>query len=187
MGSELGVGKGKVFPARNARSLLSPFRRLVQSPTKFADRLGVSPDDRVLEIGCGPGYFSPALAARVPDGQLVMVDLQHEMLQLARSRVGSDAVAVAVQLDAMSLPLRSASFDAVVVILVLGEVPDRARCLSEIRRVLRAGGVALFAETRRDSDFIRFEALRGLLESHGFEFIARSGWSWEYTARFVAI
>lgn len=185
MATEFGVGKGKVFPADKAGSLVMPLRRLVQSPTKLADRLDVASDGWVLEVGCGPGYFSPALAARIPDGQLVVVDLQWEMLQLARVRL--DGCGEVVQGDAQELPLRSASFDAVVVILVLGEVPDQGRFLGEVRRVLRPGGAALFAETRRDSDFIRFADLCALVEPHGFKLIGRWGWSWEYSARFAAI
>lgn len=95
--------------------------------------------------------------------------------------------ASAVQLDAAGLPFADATFDAVLVVLMLGEVPERARCLSECRRVLRPGGVALFAESRRDSDFIGRADLRALVEPHGFELDRYGGRSWEYTARFRAI
>ena len=67
---------------------------------------------------------------------------------------------------------------------MLGEVPDRERCLAECRRVLRPDGVALFAESRRDGDFIRRAELRALVEPHGFELDELRGWSLEYTARF---
>jgi SAM-dependent methyltransferase len=70
---------------------------------------------------------------------------------------------------------------------MLGEVPERARCLSECRRVLRPGGVALFAESRRDSDFIGRAELRALVERHGFELDRFRGRSWEYSARFRAV
>jgi ubiquinone/menaquinone biosynthesis C-methylase UbiE len=176
-----------VFPASKARSLLSPVRRLIQSPTRMAARVGAAPDARVLELGCGPGYFSPALAASVPRGRLVVADLQREMLELARSRLeSSGARGDPVQADAGRLPLQSGTFDVAVVILMLGEVPDREACIREVRRVLRTGGVALFAETRRDSDFIRFGDLCALVEPHGFELVDRRGPSWEYTARFAA-
>ena len=187
MTTEFGVGRGKVFPASKARSLLNPARRLMQSPGRVVDALGVAADAKVLEIGCGPGYFSPTLASAVPQGHAVMADLQHEMLHLARERLQTHENARFVQLDATRLPFRSATFDAVLVVLMLGEVPDRERCLAECRRVLRPDGGALFAESRRDGDFIRRAELRAFVEPHGFELDEFRGWSWEYTTRFCAI
>jgi ubiquinone/menaquinone biosynthesis C-methylase UbiE len=187
VGTDYGVGRGKVFPATKARSLLNPVRRIVQPPRRVVDSLGATPDARVLEIGCGPGYFSPTVAQAVPRGEVVLADLQREMLSLARDRVSAFDHARLVQLDATQLPFADASFDAVLVVFVLGEVPERDRCLSEIRRVLRPGGVLLFVESRRDSDFIRRADLRALVEPHGFELDRFRGWSWEYSARFLAV
>src|SRR5689334_8756161 len=47
-----GLGRGKVFPAADARSLINPLRRLVQSPRRTVDALGLEPDSAVIEIGC---------------------------------------------------------------------------------------------------------------------------------------
>jgi ubiquinone/menaquinone biosynthesis C-methylase UbiE len=180
-----GLGRGKVFPAAKASSLLSPLRRLVQSPRRAVDRMGLADDARALEIGCGPGYFSPDLARAVPRGGVVLLDLQLEMLQLARGRLTNVTNAAYTQADAMRLPFRAESFDAVLVVSMLGEVPDQSACLSEIRRVLRRDGVLTVAETRRDSDFIALPALRTLVEPLGFRFTDRRGMRWEYTARFA--
>jgi len=187
MSTEFGVGRGKVFPASKARSLLNPARRLVQPASRVVDVLGVAPDARVLELGCGPGYFSPTLATALPAGRAVLGDLQYDMLQLARERTSMFDSASVVQLDATDLPFSSGRIDAVLVVLMLGEVPDRQRCLSECRRVLRPGGVAVFAESRRDGDFIRRSDLRALVEPVGFRLEHVRGWFWEYAARFRAV
>src|ERR1700730_14095075 len=146
MARTFGLGRGKVFPAAKASSLLSPLRRLVQSPRRAVDRMQLKDDARALEIGCGPGYFSPDLARAVPRGRVVLLDLQREMLQLARQRLTEVAHPVYAQGDATQLPFRSEWFDAVLVVLMLGEVPDQGACLSEIRRVLRRDGVLTVAE-----------------------------------------
>jgi ubiquinone/menaquinone biosynthesis C-methylase UbiE len=65
----------------------------------------------VLEIGAGPGFFSPAIAAAVPDGLLVLVDLQIEMVRLARHRLEGRSNAHVVVADATSLPFRTSSGD----------------------------------------------------------------------------
>jgi hypothetical protein len=49
---DYGVGRGKVFPAAKARSLLNPLRRIVQSPRAVVERIGLAPSARVLELGC---------------------------------------------------------------------------------------------------------------------------------------
>lgn len=67
MDTNFGMGRGRTYPASAARHLLNPLRHLVQPPRRVVDRMPLHPTDRVLEIGCGPGWFSPSIAARVPD------------------------------------------------------------------------------------------------------------------------
>ena len=110
---DFGLGRGKVFPAEQARSLLNPLRRLVQSPRRTVAAMGLSSDARVLEVGSGPGFFSPLLADAVPDGRLVLVDLQAEMLVTARARLARFATVSYAQGDACALPIGSGRFDAV--------------------------------------------------------------------------
>jgi ubiquinone/menaquinone biosynthesis C-methylase UbiE len=182
-GSEFGLDRGKVFPAAHARSLLNPARRVVQSPRRTVAAIRVTTDARVLELGCGPGFFSPHLAKAVATGQLVLVDLQAEMLQIARTRVDPQRTSC-VQADGSALSFASGSFDAVFIATVLGEIPDRAACLDDVRRILRRNGTLAVAETRRDSDFIAPAALQRLVEAHGFVLVARRGIPWQYVARF---
>jgi ubiquinone/menaquinone biosynthesis C-methylase UbiE len=177
------MDRGKVFPASHARSLLNPARRLVQSPKRTIAAASFPVDGRILEVGCGPGFFSPYIARAVPQGQVVLLDLQREMLTIAKERVDAGFV----QADATRVPIASAQFDGVFVATMLGEVPDRAACIEEARRLLRPCGVLAIAETRRDSDFIKLSALRALAEPRGFAFAGRRGPSWQYVARFQAI
>jgi ubiquinone/menaquinone biosynthesis C-methylase UbiE len=179
-----GLGRGKVFPAKRAGSLLNPLRRLIQSPTRTVERMALAPTDTVLEIGCGPGYFSRAIAAAVPEGSLVLFDLQLAMLELARQRLPAFTNVHFTQGDASSLPFPNASFDAALLVLVLGEVPDQDRCIAEVARVLTHGGNVTFAESRRDSDFIPVRKLQARAEKHGLELSEKRGLGWEYTARF---
>lgn len=184
-GRQYGLGRGKVFPAANAESLLNPLRKLIQPPAAVVRRLELPPSARILEIGPGPGYFSGSLAAAVPQGTLVLLDLQVAMLGMASERLGPIANTVLTNADAIALPFQLQSFDAVVVVLVLGEIPDRRRCIGEVARVLKPGGTALFAETRRDGDFIRLPDLRALVEPEGLDFVDRRGMALEYSARFA--
>ncbi len=148
--------------------------------------MGLLTTDRVLEVGAGPGFFSPYISTKVPEGQLVVLDLQQEMLALASGRLSDRVNVTYTQADAMALPFGGASFDAALIATVLGEIPDGDRCLAEVRRVLRSNGILSVSETRRDSDFTPFPRLRTLVERHSFELVDRRGIRWQYIARFRA-
>ena len=97
------------------------------------------PTDRVLEVGCGPGFFNPAVARRLSAGHLTLLDAQAPMLAMAAERLEKRGLAnfAGVCAGAESLPFADAAFDAVFMIAVLGEVPDRASAVREAARVLR--------------------------------------------------
>lgn len=81
------TAKGALFPHQLAFTLLIPLRNWALSPAELVRRLELQPQQRILEVGCGPGYFSPALARAVPQGSLVLADIQPEMLAKARQRL----------------------------------------------------------------------------------------------------
>ena len=94
----------------------------------------------VLDLACGDGYLLSLLAARRQPGlQLVGVDLSAGELAAARRRLG--AAAVLHQARAQQLPLADASADVVLCHMALMLMDEAPRVLSEVRRVLKPGGV----------------------------------------------
>ena len=103
---------------------------------------------RVLEVACGTGRVTGRLVrALPPKGTLVATDLNEAMIDVARGKV-TDAGVTWRTADAAALPFEDASFDAVVCGFGLMFVPDKAKALSEARRVLVQGGplLAMFPE-----------------------------------------
>lgn len=183
---EFGTGRGKVYPHEAARGLLNPLRRLLQSPGKIAGRLHLREDSRVLELGCGPGYFSIEVSKRLPVGHLYLFDLQAEMIKMARARLreaGRRNVSF-VQGDALRLPFRDGYFDVVFLVTVLGEVGDPVRCLREVSRVLAPGGLVSISEVRGDADFISFRDLRSYATNARLRFERKYGFGLNYTANY---
>ncbi len=117
-------------------------------PRWMFPRMRLREGERVLEVGCGTGNLWRDNADRIPDGlALTLTDLSPGMLEQARARLAGLAPAPEFRIaDAQSLPFGDASFDAAIASHMLYHVPDRARALSELRRVLRPGG-RLYATT----------------------------------------
>ncbi|MGW8066007.1 class I SAM-dependent methyltransferase [Streptomyces ziwulingensis] len=108
-------------------------------------RLGLREGDRVLDAGCGTGRALPPLRAAVGGSGLVVgADLTPAMLQAA-VRAGRDRDGRLLLADVAALPMRTRSLDAVFAAGLVAHLPDPARNLREVARVVRPGGVlALF-------------------------------------------
>jgi ubiquinone/menaquinone biosynthesis C-methylase UbiE len=150
-------------PFAEAAVLESSPRAWIASPKKILGAFGLAPGDRVLEIGPGIGYYSIEAVRRVgANGRLYCLDVQRDMLRETRRRLRAADCDNAGFLHASAerLPLRSGSLDHVFLITVLGEIPDRAAALAEIRRVLRSGGRLSICEQLPDPDFVTRRTLR---------------------------
>ncbi len=109
------------------------------------DRLGLLGGETVLDLACGPGTLTRRLARAVGrDGLVIAADLSVPMLARAARSTPFACVDFA-RVDAMDLPLRDATVDAVSCSLCLHLVPDLATALEEMARVLRPGGPAAIA------------------------------------------
>lgn len=98
--------------------------------------MDMAPDATVVDVGAGTGAVVPALRAASPHGHVVALDPSAQMLRVAQER--TDAfVAMA---DALALPVRGDSADAVLFAFVLFHTEDPAAALGEAARVLRPGG-----------------------------------------------
>ncbi len=111
----------------------------------LASRLALRPVTRVLEVACGTGVATRALAAALGDGvAIVATDLNQPMLGHAAA-LGTQRPVEWRQADALRLPFQDATFDAVVCQFGAMFFPDKSQAFSEARRVLRAGGVFIFS------------------------------------------
>jgi 2-polyprenyl-3-methyl-5-hydroxy-6-metoxy-1,4-benzoquinol methylase len=155
------------------------------------DHIGAG--ERVLDVGCGDGHFAAELARA--GAEVVGIDVAAEPLRRARER-HPELVDLRRLPAAGAWPLEDASFDAVWAGEVIEHVADTAAWLSELRRVLRSGGLLLLSTpdhgrlrmlgwalmprafaTHFDprSDHLRFytpRSLSELLEDFGFQDVA---------------
>jgi ubiquinone/menaquinone biosynthesis C-methylase UbiE len=129
---------------------------------------GARPGNRVLDVGCGPGYFARMLAEAVgAEGAAVGVDAAPEMTDYASRKSRHLANCRFEPGSAESLAFPDAAFDVVVSSLMMHHLPEEARleAVREMRRVLRPGGTLLLAEFQMPERGVWHVA--GMLTGHG--------------------
>src|SRR5579885_1023014 len=106
----------------------------------FLDWLAAARGLRWLDVGCGSGAFTELVSQRCAPVALDGIDPAEAQLAFARSRPGMSAARFR-QGDAMALPFAQNSFDAATMALVIFFVPDPAKGVAEMARVVAPGGI----------------------------------------------
>jgi len=110
---------------------------------EMVEACNVEPGDHVLDVATGTGDAALEFAHRTRAARIVGLDPSSGMLEVARTKVVEDRRATHVELtegDALALPFPDRSFNVVTIAFGLRNLPDYARGVSEMARVLRPGG-----------------------------------------------
>jgi ubiquinone/menaquinone biosynthesis C-methylase UbiE len=135
-----------VFDDDLAKRLESVYRTrdILRRRALVRDALAAAPGERILDVGCGPGFYTEELLPVVGDaGAIVGIDSSPSMLAVAASRVAGHANVTFHEADATLLPVEDGYFDAAFSVQVIEYVADADRALAEIYRALRPGGRAV--------------------------------------------
>jgi ubiquinone/menaquinone biosynthesis C-methylase UbiE len=121
-------------------------------------RAGIAPGTNILDVGCGFGLESLALARFVePGGRVTGIDKSAAFIKEAEARARQAKAAIAFQVgDAEALPFAQASFDVTRAERVLVYLPNPAQALTEMRRVTRPGGTVTAIEPDFGTNAINF-------------------------------
>lgn len=124
-------------------------RRVEDSAAYLLPRL--SREARVLDVGCGPGTITVGLAARVPDGEVVGIDIEPKVIEEARAEPDAAKLPhLHFEVgDVTHLDYDDGSFDVVHAHQVLQHLADPVAALVEMRRVCRPAGLVAV----RDADY----------------------------------
>src|ERR1700712_1826988 len=107
---------------------------------------------RVLDVGCGPGFYLAALADA--GASVTGFDASPDLVRRARLRIGSRADVRVWDLEQPLTWLADEQFGAAVMALVIHHIDNRAQALSEVFRVLRDGGRLIVSTTHPTSDWM---------------------------------
>ncbi|HET9417810.1 MAG TPA: class I SAM-dependent methyltransferase [Chthoniobacterales bacterium] len=111
---------------------------------------GAQPGTQVIELGCGPGFYSANLAKRFPNISVTGVDRSANQLKWARERAETESLrnCAFVRVNVLTLPFTDAQFDVLLASRLFTVLPDCARAVAEMHRVLKSGGRCFIAEPR---------------------------------------
>jgi ubiquinone/menaquinone biosynthesis C-methylase UbiE len=132
----------------------------------FLDWLAPSTGLKWLDVGCGNGAFTQLLIDHCAPAQVQGIDPSEPQLAYARQRRGS-SLARFHNADAMALPFPDDTFDAAVMPLVIFFVPQPARGVAEMARVVRAGGIVAAYAWDMDGGHFPYETLRTEMRNMG--------------------
>jgi ubiquinone/menaquinone biosynthesis C-methylase UbiE len=142
--------RNRVCPVELAHSLDNKIRRLLQNPQKILSpyiREGMT----VLDIGCGPGFFSIEMAKMVGrNGKIISADLQEGMLQKLHSKIMGTELEGRMKLikctqDTINV---TETVDFILAFYMVHEVPDKNSFFHQLKNILSTQGQFLMVEPK---------------------------------------
>ena len=163
-------GANRVCPVEKAGSLDSRIRRLIQNPRKILDPF-VKEGMTVVDLGCGPGFFTIDMAELVGiTGRVIAVDLQEGMLKKLQWKIQSTELEERITLhqcaeDRIGI---EDTVDFILAFYVVHEVPDHAALFAEAAALLRENGRVFVVEPPFHVSTKKFEKTLETARSAGF-------------------
>jgi ubiquinone/menaquinone biosynthesis C-methylase UbiE len=157
-----------------AYALDNPIRRLIHNPQEILG-MYIKPGQTVLDLGCGPGTFSIAIAKMVGEsGRVIAVDFQEEMLQIVRKKAalhGLESRIITHKSGQDRIGL-SEKVDFALAFYMVHEVPNSKAFLKEIASVLKPNGKLLIVEPKMHVSADAFEKTIDIARQAGLRIIS---------------
>jgi ubiquinone/menaquinone biosynthesis C-methylase UbiE len=138
----------RVYPVEKAGSLDVRLRKLVQNPRKILKSY-IRPGMTVLDLGCGPGFFTIEIAKMLNgNGKVIAADLQEGMLENIKEKISGTLLENKIELhkcEADRIGLRS-RVDFILAFYVVHEIKDHNRLFEEMKAILKPDGKIYIVE-----------------------------------------
>lgn len=138
---------GQRFNPHKAYKLIDKKRYEQLPPEKVLAYLGIEKDDKVADLGSGNGFFTIPAAEKTKN-TVYAIDIEPKMLNLLKERADERRInnIMYIESNLDHIKLEDHTVDKVIISLVIHEVPDIERTLSEMKRILKPNGKAMIIE-----------------------------------------
>ena len=166
-----------ICPVERANGLDNFFRKLVQDPKKILKDY-VKEGMTVLDVGCGPGFFSVGIADMVgASGKVIAADLQQGMLDKIKIKIEGTEIEKIIELhkceeDRIGI---STQVDLILAFYMVHEVPDQDKFFKEMYSILKPDGTFLIVEPAFHVSKKAFEETVNRADAIGFSPVKRPG------------
>lgn len=183
MGREISLVMGHLAAGWLERSE----REQEEKPSLLMKNLELEPDAVVADIGAGSGYFTFKLAEKVPQGKVIAVDIQQEMIDILKKRqkaFGIENVATILSVeDDTKLPENAV--DAVLLVDAYHEFSFPREMLESIYKAMKPGGRVFLLEYRAEDPLVPIKPLHKMSQKQAKAEYAASGFRWVETRDFL--
>ncbi|MEA5464407.1 class I SAM-dependent methyltransferase [Leptothoe sp. PORK10 BA2] len=185
-----GIGKvymgreiSQVMGHRGAAWLERPNRATDEAPDLAVDALGLRPTDTVADIGAGTGYMSFRMAQKVPDGQVLAVDVQPEMIQMLETVRDDQGITniQTIQAAEDNPHLPSGQVDLALMVDAYHEFASPREVMTGVVDALKPGGRLVLAEYRAENPLVMIKRLHKMSEQQVKKEMAAVGLTWVKT------
>lgn len=164
----------KVCPVERSGFLDTKLRKLFQDPKKILKPY-IKKDMVVLDLGCGPGFFTTEISELLSGtGKVIGADLQEGMLLKLKNKAKklnlNNVKTHKTEKDSINLKEK---VDFILVFYMLHEVPNQKKFLNELKDLLNNGGKLLISEPKFHVKKEDFEKLLQIISESGFEIIEK--------------
>jgi precorrin-6B methylase 2 len=182
-------GIGKVYLGREISQVMGhegaywlerPSRELQEQPQLIVDLLNLEANDVVADIGAGTGYMTVRLAEKVPEGEVLAVDIQPEMLDLLDERLENEGITTVttIQGDEAKPHLAPESIDLALMVDAYHEFEYPHEMMQNLREALKPGGRVVLAEYRAENPLILIKRLHKMSEKQVKREMRAAGLTW---------
>lgn len=115
--------------------------------------LNLSDREKILEVGCGRGFYLKILIDTLPHLDITGIDLNEKYLSVAKGFINNNKVKL-VKVDATNLPFKNKTFDRIIATEILEHIPNDQKAISEMYRVLKPDGIAMVTVPNKNYPFL---------------------------------